>query len=169
MDQGSALVGTGGAPLSLAVPSCRQIILLLSVSSLWLGNKTPHDSTSLSPPFFAFRIALISIPLLCHFLSFAYCLCTTLPCSQPPKPSCLPCQLQAIPSSSWLAPPQSRLSCLGPFVLTVVCQLGLHVKTNQMQSTVRKWRSGKMTGDKRKLGLENPIFVSSFFFWFWHR
>lgn len=97
MDQGSALAGTGGAPLGMAVSSCRQVILPLSVSSLWLGNETPHVSTRCPHLSLLFIFPFISIPLLCHYLSFAYCLGATLPFPQPPQLSCLPCRVLATP------------------------------------------------------------------------
>lgn len=157
-DQGSALAGTGGAPLGPAVPSCRQVILPLSISSLWLGNGTPHG---LRPPFLAFHF-----PLYFHASSLPLALICLLPVhnaalasasSTLPSPLRTPSHPLSPPCP---APPQSPLSCLRPFVLTVVGQLGLHFESKSEAvcgEKMEKWQNG---WGEEEAGIRKPHFCS---------
>lgn len=146
MDLGLTLAGTGGVRLDRAVPSSRQSILPLFLSSLWSGNETPRVSTCCPHLPSLFIFLFISV-LLCHSLSFSYFLCTALPFPQPPQPSGLPCRIPATrPPPPHAAPPQTPFYCLGPFVLTVVCQLGLHFESKSKAvccEKMEKWQDDR--------------------------
>lgn len=129
MDQGSALAGRGGAPLGLDVHSGRQVLLPLSISSLWQENETPRAPRAApSFPFFSFSPLFQSLfsVIVCHVPTPHAQGCPSLSLFNPPVS---PLESQPPPPPSRPVPPQSPFSCLEPFVLTVVCQLGLHFES----------------------------------------
>lgn len=146
MDQGSTLAGTEELSLArLFLPAGRASCLSPS-PPFWLGNGHP-DSPRTAPTFPRFSFPTLFPPLFSALLSHLprACAqrCPSLSLLNPPVSR--GCRVLATPSPSpWPAPPQSPLSSLGPFVLTVVCQLGLHFESKSKAvccEKMEKWRN----------------------------
>lgn len=119
----------------------------------------PHLAFHLSPFFPSLFSPLLSLlPLACPSPSLLNPLMTSpvsLPHSLSSPMSSIPCTFSCVWTPLFL-----RLSVSEAFIL----------KANQRQSVVRRWRSGEITGNKRKPRLEKSIyFFLSLFFWLCQR
>lgn len=150
---------------SSAWPGCsfRQAGLPASLHFLPLAREWDTLCSKSCPQLsFLFLFFFISVPLLCHCLSFAHC----------PHKAALPSASSTLLSPLWSPshPLLPHAQCLpkvpfpvwNPLFLQLSVSKAFILKANQGQSVVRKWRSGEITGDRRKPGLEKPHFVLFF-------